>query len=437
MNNYPYNNNQGSGYGYNSQYSPAPQYSAPSPTPEPPKNKKKKRIWPVVTAAVSGVAAGAIVMGAFFMPKMNANRTQIEVLPSASAQTETVEGSASTEAAAASQLGGESLNIENAANPVVEIAENAGKSVVGVNTYSTSYVSGRQPIKQKIASGTGFVISADGLILTNHHVVEGGSSATVQTSDGEELEAEIVGSDPNLDVAVLRVPEINLPALPIGDSTAAKTGELVVAIGNPLREELNGTVTVGYLSGTNRRLEHAETGQEVEMLQIDAAINPGNSGGPLLNSKGEVIGINSMKSVYAGADAYGNVISAEGIAFAIPINNAVEVAQQIIETGSVPLAARPGIGISYQPISAEDAQTWGVPQGAMIANVVPGSPAAAAGIQMNDIIIAMNGVDVVEAGGELPTFDGMNVGDTVSVTIWRNGLTGDLELTLADLNELG
>lgn len=425
MNNYPYNNNQGSGYNYNSQYSPSPQYSAP--TPEPPK-KNKKKIWPIVTASVAGVVAGAVAMGAFFGPQLA--KKDGNVFAPAAEQTEGAE----TSPAVSNQLGGDAVEIQNSGNPVVEIAENAGKSVVGVTVYSKSYVSGREPIEQDVSAGTGFVISPDGLILTNHHVIEGGNGARVKTMDGDEYEAEIVGSDPNTEVAVLRVPELNLPALALGNSDEAKTGELVVAIGNPIRAELSGTVTVGYLSGTKRPMQLAGNGSEVEMLQTDTAINPGNSGGPLLNSKGEVIGINTMKTLYAGMDAYGQSIDAEGIGFAIPINTATTVAQQIIETGSVPLTPRPGIGFTYQPVDAQDAQMWGVPQGAMIASVIPGSPADRAGLRQYDVIIMLDGVDVSN-GAELPSFEGKQVGDKVSATIWRDGNTADVEFTLVDLND--
>lgn len=436
MNNYPYNN-QGSGYSYNTQYNADPQYSGQAPQPEmnPQPPKQKKKVWPVVTAAVSGVVAGALAFGAFALPALQKekNNQAQDTAPSASAAVETETQAAES---ASADLGGNAFQIDNANNPVPEIAENASKSVVGVTLYNKSYVSGREPLEEKISAGTGFVISSDGLIMTNHHVVEGGTNAKITTADGTEYDAEIVGSDPNTEVAVLRVEGLDLPALPIGDSSQAKTGELVVAIGNPIRTELSGTVTVGYLSGTNRLVTLSSTGEQVEMLQIDAAINPGNSGGPLLNANGEVIGINTMKTLYAGMDSYGNAINAEGIGFAIPISSAMDIAEQIVENGSVPLAPKPGVGFTYQPVSAEDAQMWGVPQGAMIANVIPGSPAAQAGIRQFDVIIMLDGVDLT-TGAELPSFEGKQVGDTVTATVWRNGQTADIEMTLADLNSFG
>lgn len=434
MNNYPYNNNQqGTGYNYNSQYSPVPHYTTPNPSPAPqPPKKKKKGVWGVVTAAVAGVVAGAVGMGAFTGTFTGTDKKTITTqAPSAAISEQTAEPTVDDN----SNIGGAAFDIENTNNPVPEIAEAAGKSVVGVTIYNRSYVSGREPIEQAISAGTGFVISSDGLILTNHHVIDGGSVIRVTTSDGEEYTAELVGSDPNTEVAVLRVPDINLPALPIGDSTQARTGELVIAIGNPVRTELSGSVTVGYLSGTNRLVTLSSSGDQVEMLQIDAAINPGNSGGPLLNSKGEVIGINTMKTLYAGYDAYGNSINAEGIGFSIPITNAMSIAQQIIENGSVPLAPKPGIGFTYQPVTAQDAEIWGVPQGAMITQVVPNSPADEAGLQEYDVIIMLDGVDLTD-GSSLPEFSEKQVGDVVPATVWRDGKTADVEFVLADLNEL-
>ncbi len=393
--------------------------------------KKKKGIAGMLTAvAVSGMVAGGLLTGFVIVPLLNQTPVaQVEVLPNEQAVASAAEESQD------SKLGGEAETIQNVTNPVPEIAEQATKSVVGITMYNTTYLSGKEPVEQAISSGTGFVISNDGYIMTNNHVVEEGNTIKVTTSNGDVYTAELVGRDPNTEVAVIKVENLGLPALALGNSDEAKTGEMVVAIGNPLSDTLSNTVTVGYLSSVSRPTQLMDGGDEINMLQTDAAINFGNSGGPLFNASGEVIGINTMKSVYAGQDGYGNLVSAEGIGFAVPINTAMDVAQQLIETGSVPMPVKLGVGFSYSPISAEDAQMWQVPQGIMIGQVVEDGPAAQAGLQVNDIITEIDGVDLT-TGAAVPSFADRQVGDKVSATVWRNGQTYQVEFVLADLNAL-
>lgn len=427
MDNYPYNNN----YNNNGYQPPAPPANYQG-MPGPQKPKKKRGIGGVIAAAISGVVVGALVMGLVIAPQL-LNHTEVTPTAASSAPAQSQAPAETPQASA--ELGGDGIKVTDPTNPVPEIVEAAGKSVVSVQLYNRSYVSGQEPIEQKVGGGSGFVISDDGLIMTNHHVVEGANAIKVITKDGKEYDAEVVGSDPNTEVALLRVNGLELPALPIGNSDAAKQGELVIAVGNPINDSLNGTVTVGYLSGTDREMELNDTGTKISMLQTDAAINPGNSGGPLLNSKGEVIGITTMKTVFAGISSTGNAISAEGIGYAVPITKAMEIANIILENGSVPLPPKPGIGFSYQPVSAQDAQMWGVPQGIMIASVVPGSPAEKVGLRQSDVIVSIDGVDLTN-GTEVPTFDDRNVGDSVPATVWRNGQTHEVEFILADLNQL-
>lgn len=424
MNNYPYNSNS------NSPQEPQRSPGRTQPAPWRPK-QKKKRTGAIIGAAAAGVAAGVLVMS-------------LAVLPSIQKQTQNEQPAATVSAEAAPEVteapsqitGGSGIAVTNENNPVPEIAEAAGRSVVSVQLYNRSYVSGQEPIDQEVGAGSGFVISDDGLIMTNHHVVEGANRIQVVTQDGKEYEAEVVGSDPNTEVALLRVADLGLPALPLGNSDEARTGELVIAVGNPINDSLTGTVTVGYLSGTNREMDLNGTGMTVPMLQTDAAINPGNSGGPLLNSNGEVIGITTMKTVFAGVSNGGNAISAEGIGYAVPISTAMNIANQILETGSVPMPVKPGIGFTYRPVDAQDAQMWGVPQGIMIVGVSAGSPADRAGLREQDVIVSLDGVDLT-GGAEVPTFDSKEIGDVVSAVVWRSGRTYDVDFVLADLNQLG
>lgn len=417
MNNYPYN-------GDNNQQQETVGRTQPAPW----RPKKKKRVGAIIGAAAAGVAAGVLVMSLAVMPSIQKNQAVTE--------TPVAEESAAVEetAPAASEIaGGAGISVTNPNNPVPEIAEAAGKSVVSVHLYNRAYVPGQEPIDQQVGSGSGFVISADGLILTNNHVATGANHIVIVTDAGNEYEAELLGGDPKRDVALLRVEGLNLPALAIGNSDEAKTGEMVIAIGNPLQEDLAGTVTVGYLSGVNREVDLDNNGNKVSMLQTDAAINPGNSGGPLLNTNGEVIGITAAKRVYAGMTSNGGALQAEGIGYAVPITEAMDVAQQILENGGVAHEARPGIGISYAPVSAQDAQMWGVPQGAMIGSVVAGGPASIAGLREQDIIVSIDGVDLTN-GADIPDLSTKNVGDVIGAVIWRNGRTYEVEMVLADLS---
>lgn len=433
MNNYPYNYGSQGGYPYDTQGGGQFQ---PQQSPQQPNNNnrrnKKRGIGGVIAGIACGVVAGALVMGYVIMPNLADNKKET-AQPAASAVIEETTPAAEE---ASAEIGGAAITIENKENPVVDIAEAASKSVVSVELYTRSYVSGQQPIDQAVGAGSGFVISDDGLILTNNHVVEGANRIVVVTQDGNEYEAEVLGSDPATEVALLRVEGLNIPALPLGNSDELKVGEQVVAVGNPINDNLTGTVTVGYVSGVNREMDLNDTGITVPMIQTDAAINPGNSGGPLFNTNGEVIGITTMKTVYAGISESGSAIAAEGIGYAVPINTAREVSEYLLENGSVPVPEKPGIGFTYRPVDAQDAQMWGVPQGIMIASVAPGSPAERAGLREYDVIVQLDGVDLAN-GAEVPSFSDKSVGDTVAAQVWRNGQTYEMEFELVDLNQLG
>jgi len=414
------------GYGYGASNDPAGNNAQPSQ--EPPQKKKGKGAFVGIVAAVAaaGAIAGSLVTGFVALP-MIAQQAQptAQVISSE-------EGSAVTlpQEEPSSDASGSSGGTYGDSNPVPAIAEKAKESVVSIVMYEKTLVPGQEPVEQKISSGSGFVIKDD-YILTNAHVVSSGNLIKIVTSAGDEYVAELVGKDNATELAVLKVDGLNLPAVTIGDSDSVKTGELVIAIGNPVNSDrLQNTVTVGYLSAESR--EVLLNGEEMNMLQTDAAINPGNSGGPLLNDKGEVIGINTMKTIFAGVDSYGNTISAEGIGFAIPITSAMDIVDVLIEDGGI---VKPGIGFTYSSISAEDAELWQTPTGILIAEVNPGSPAQEAGLKPNDIITEIDGVDLTD-GAEVPVFSDRAVGDTISATVWREGKEYSVEFVLADLNKL-
>ncbi|ABY93839.1 MULTISPECIES: S1C family serine protease [Thermoanaerobacter] len=274
-------------------------------------------------------------------------------------------------------------------------------------------------------SGSGFIISSDGYIVTNNHVIDGASKITVKLSDGRSADAKLVGKDDRTDLAVLKINLPNLPIVKLGDSSKLQPGELAIAIGNPLGESFAGTVTAGIISGLNRNLQ-SDYGP-VKLIQTDAAINPGNSGGPLVNSKAEVIGITSVKLTSIGPsiqDPFGMFQSqgtpVEGMGFAIPINEAKPIIDQIIKHGYV---ERPMMGIGAQTITQQDAAQYNLPVGVYVVQVQPNSGAEKAGIQPGDVIIKADGKTITSFEDLQSIINNHKVGDVISVTVWRNGKT--------------
>lgn len=418
-------------------------YNRTQPPPQQPKKPKKKGMVAAgVALALAGSIVGSVVTGFVMVPMVASQYI------SQTSATEKISSSGDpNEAPAVENLPAttESSSSGSDADSVVTVAEDMQESVVGVIVYEQQLVRGQEPVQQDTGSGTGFFISEDGYVVTNNHVASAGSYARVRMHDGTEYPATVVGTDAESDLAVLKVDQegVTFKAAKLGDSTQTKAGEKVVAIGNPMGSQLSNTVTVGYISAVSREVV-SNSGGTTEMMQTDAAINPGNSGGPLVNMNGEVIGITTQKSVFAGTDAYGNAIPSEGIGFAIPISNAEVIINQLVETGTVsddnrpgvtPEEARIGIGISYEMLTEEDAQLWGSPRGAFVGYVAPGSPAEAAGIRQDDIITSIDGTDLTQ-GADIPSFEGKSVGDVVSATIWRNGQEMTVEMELTDLNKL-
>lgn len=416
------------------------------PPPQPKKPKKKGMVAAGVALALAGSIVGSVVTG-FVMVPMIASQyvSQAVATEQISASGDPAEAPSVENLPAATEDSTKSSSPSSDDDSVVAVAEDLQESVVGVIVSERQLVRGQEPVEQDTGSGTGFIISEDGYVVTNNHVASAGSYARIRMHDGTEYPATVVGTDEASDIAVLKVNAegVTFKAAKLGDSTQTKAGEKVVAIGNPLGSQLSNTVTVGYVSAVGREVV-SNKGGTTEMIQTDAAINPGNSGGPLVNMDGEVIGITTQKSVFAGVDAYGNAIPSEGIGFAIPMSNAEVIINQLMNTGSVsddnrpgvtPEPARIGIGISYSMITAEDSELWGTPMGVLVEVVAAGGPADQAGIQQYDIITAIDGTDLTQ-GAEIPSFESKSVGDKVSATIWRNGQEVTVELELADLNKL-
>lgn len=267
--------------------------------------------------------------------------------------------------------------------------------------------------------GSGFIVSADGHILTNAHVVDGADEVLVKLTDKREFKAKVLGADKRTDVALIKIEASNLPVARLGDSVKLKVGEWVVAIGSPFGFE--NTVTAGIVSAKGRSLAHENY---VPFIQTDVAINPGNSGGPLFNLKGEVIGINSQIYSRSGGSM--------GLSFAIPIDLAIDIQNQLKAKGKV---SRGRLGIGIQEVSKELAESFnlGKPQGALVASVEKGSVADKAGIEVGDIILKFDG-RVVNESADLPRMVGSTrPGSKSVVQVWRKGTTRDLGVTVGEL----
>lgn len=274
-----------------------------------------------------------------------------------------------------------------------------------------------------VSMGTGFIISADGYVLTNHHVVEGSDDVKVKLSDRREFTAKVVGSDEQSDVALLKIAAISLPFLRTGDSKTLKPGQWVVAIGSPFG--LDHSVTAGIVSAVQRANPYADQ-RYVPFIQTDVAINRGNSGGPLLNTRGEVVGINSQ--IFSNSGGY------MGVSFAIPIDTAMSAVQQLKTTGKV---IRGQMGVVIGPVNDDAKRGFKLPdtRGALVSDVQSGSAAEKAGIQPGDVIRTVNGTTINEAS-EIPLMIGaMLPGTRVQVGVFRDGKTIEIPMTLTALKD--
>ena len=267
-------------------------------------------------------------------------------------------------------------------------------------------------------TGSGFIVSPDGYILTNAHVVSSAQTVTVKLTDRREFQAKVVGQDERTDVAVIKIDAQNLPVVKIGDPRLLKPGQWVVAIGSPFN--FDNTATAGIVSATARSLP-SDTSY-VPFIQTDVAVNPGNSGGPLFNTRGEVVGINSQ--IFSQTGSY------MGLSFAIPIDIAVNVENQIIRTGHV---VRGRIGVQIQDVNAAFAESFGLgrPRGALVSSVEPGGPAERAGIKAGDVILGVNGQSIDHYGELSLLISNMHPGSDARVSVWRGGKAQDIGVKIA------
>ena len=269
--------------------------------------------------------------------------------------------------------------------------------------------------------GSGFIVSGDGIILTNAHVVRGAKEVTVKLTDRREFRAKVLGADARTDIAVLKIAASNLPVATLGKTSELKVGEWVLAIGSPFGFE--NTVTAGVVSAKGRSLPDDSA---VPFIQTDVAINPGNSGGPLFNARGEVVGINSQ--IYSRSGGY------QGVSFAIPIDVATKIKNQIVATGKVEHAR---LGVAVQEVNQAFADSFRLdkPEGALVSSVEKGSPADKAGLQPGDVIRQVNGQPIVSSG-DLPAVIGLAApGDSVKLDVWRQGAARELTARLANADD--
>jgi serine protease Do len=288
---------------------------------------------------------------------------------------------------------------------------------------------GRTPRPERsVSGGSGFIVSKDGYIMTNHHVVDGATRVAVTLDGGNKYDAKVIGSDPTIDLALIKIDPkgLELKTLPLGDSDALRPGQWVVAIGNPL--ELQSTVTVGVVSATRRRVEIGSTVPGIaNFIQTDAAINFGNSGGPLLNARGEVVGINT--AILRGGPM--NSALVEGIGFALPINEARRAAEQLREGGSV---KRGYLGITMNPEAVTEAsrQYYKLPdaRGVIVSGVQKNGPAAKAGLRKDDVVRKINGEAVSSNQDLLAHVAVLRPGEAVALEVWRGGKRMDVSVTL-------
>ena len=274
------------------------------------------------------------------------------------------------------------------------------------------------------SGGSGFIISRDGYLLTNNHVVDEADKIIVSLSDRREYKAELIGSDERSDLALLKIEADNLPVVKIGNSNQLKVGEWVVAIGSPF--QLNFSVTAGIVSAKGRSIPNGSDSTYVPFIQTDVAINPGNSGGPLFNLEGKVVGINSQ--IYTRSGGY------MGVSFAIPIDYAMDIVNQLKEGGSV---ARGWLGVSIQEVTSDFAKSLGmsVPKGALISQVMPNSPAEKAGLQVRDVIVEFDGIEIVYSGDLPQTVGSVKPGSKIEAEVIREGKAKKIKIEVGQLPE--
>lgn len=395
------------------------------------KVKPRRSIKPLFFSLVSGVIGGALVLGVTTFTNQQEQPT--EIADNATGETSLQNEDVETTTSVATQ------ELSSNENSIADIVDSLSPAIVGITNMQSGGDMFRNSESESVESGTGSGVifkkeGESGYVITNNHVIEGAESIEVTLFSGEKVAAELVGTDALTDIAVLKIDANHVTAVAeLGDSASLRTGENVIAIGNPLGEEFSRTVTQGIISGVDRTIDvtTSEGDWALNVLQTDAAINPGNSGGPLINMSGEVIGINSLKISDSGV---------EGLGFAIPSNDVLPIADELMKNGKL---QRPFIGVGLVEMS-EIPENYlqenmklpeDVKEGVIVGNVSQGSPADEAGLQQQDIIVSMNDTAITNAS-ELRKFlyTETEIGEEVKITLYRAGekLTVTIKLTNRD-----
>ena len=397
--------------------SPRQEYRYRPQTQRPAKPKKEKKprkgIWKGILAAVLAIVlvAGSCLATAAYMEDVYSDIID-DTIDSYNKKLETMQQQIDGLNAG---RGGVSVPTDGSAMTPAQLYDSQVNSVVAI---STTIQSGRSTGQ---SSGSGFILTEDGYVITNYHVVEGATAIQVITHDGTEYDATLVGKDSSNDLAVLKVEATGLPAATLGSSNDLLIGDMVVAIGNPLGE-LASTQTVGYVSGIDREVSTSGSITTISMIQTDAAINPGNSGGPLFNMYGQVIGITTAK--YSGTTGSGATI--EGIGFAIPIDDVEPLIRDLIDYGYVTGAY---MAVTVQDMDSESASMYGLPTGAYIVDVEKDGAADRAGIQSKDIVIGVDQHKVSNVTDLTRALRNYKAGDTATITLIRSGAEKTVEIT--------
>ena len=398
---------------YNYRPQPDPSYQPPKDPAPKPGHHSGKRILAALLAVV--LVAGSCGATAMLVNRRWNDRTQ--QMQTEFNQKLTDMQKQIDSAKKSTIISGNPVNSGDSLSPSQVYANNVDSVVAISSTIQTTSFYGTS---QGTATGSGFILTQDGYIITNCHVVEGASEVSVITHDGTEYPATIVGTYATNDIAVLKVDATDLPAATIGSSDSLNIGDMVVAIGNPLGT-LTATQTVGYVSGKDRDI--STDGSVISMIQTDAAINSGNSGGPLFNMYGEVVGVTSAK--YSGNTGSGAAI--EGIGFAIPIDDVTSIISDLIDYGYVTGAY---LGVRVSDTDAESAAKFGLPVGAYVHSVDKGGCAEKAGVQAKDIIVDLGGYEVKGYTTLARALRNFKAGDTTTITVIRSGNRMTLDITL-------
>jgi len=369
--------------------------------------KKKSSLFRYTAAVIAGMLAGALI---FAGATMSVSFSKGSSSPNQVAQSPTPSNS-----------NGKNVGLFDDELSIVDIAKKAGPAVVGIvcKTQTTTFFGTTQ---EGQGSGSGIIIKSDGYIITNHHVIDGATEVSVVLNNGtsgKSYDAKVIGKDMKTDLAVLKIDENDLPVAEIGQSSALEVGERAVAIGNPGGQEFAGSVTAGVISALNRTMN--VEGRNYTLIQTDAAINPGNSGGALVNKYGQVVGINTVK---IGASGY------EGMGFAIPIDIAMPIINELLQDGYV--KGRPVIGVSLREITSQMSKRYNLPEGLYVLEVSEFSGAEKAGIKISDIITKADGEEVKTVDALNKIRDKHKAKESIELTIIREEKVMNVTVVLGE-----